>query len=115
MVITILNIYGVKLVAVINNTGVLFEILGMVVFALIMAIVHNNQGIGVHLRHGRLHPHREHFLVGMFMSLFVVYGFDTAGTLAEETKNPRAGVAEGDPRLDRGRVRDRRDLPARDL
>ena len=24
------------------------------------------------------------------MSLFVIYGFDTAGTLAEETKNPRA-------------------------
>ena len=30
------------------------------------------------------------FLIGMFMSLFVVYGFDTAGTLAEETRNPRA-------------------------
>jgi amino acid transporter len=26
----------------------------------------------------------------MFMSLFVIYGFDTASTLAEETKNPRA-------------------------
>jgi amino acid transporter len=25
----------------------------------------------------------------MFMSLFVIYGFDTAGTLAEETKDPR--------------------------
>ena len=25
----------------------------------------------------------------MFMSLFVIYGFDTAGDLAEETKNPR--------------------------
>ena len=25
----------------------------------------------------------------MFMSLFVIYGFDTASTLAEETKNPR--------------------------
>src|SRR5262245_14427973 len=28
-VITVLNIYGVRLVAIINNTGVLFEILGM--------------------------------------------------------------------------------------
>ena len=25
------------------------------------------------------------FLVGMFMALFVVYGFDTAGTFGEET------------------------------
>jgi len=29
------------------------------------------------------------FLVAMFMSLFVIYGFDTAGTLAEETRDPR--------------------------
>src|SRR5690348_1507204 len=34
VVIAILNIYGVRLVALINNTGVLFEILGMFVFAL---------------------------------------------------------------------------------
>ncbi len=29
------------------------------------------------------------FLIAMFMSLFVIYGFDTASTLAEETKEPR--------------------------
>ena len=90
VLITILNIYGVKLVAVINNTGVVFEILGMVVFALIMAIVHNNQGIGVLFDSGDATLTGSTFLIGMFMSLFVVYGFDTAGTLAEETKNPRA-------------------------
>ena len=26
------------------------------------------------------------------MSLYVIYGFDTASTLAEETRNPRAGA-----------------------
>ena len=36
-----------KLVAIVNNTGVFFEILGMVVFAIFLAIVHNNQGVGV--------------------------------------------------------------------
>jgi amino acid transporter len=30
------------------------------------------------------------FLVAMFMSLYVIYGFDTASTLSEETHNPRA-------------------------
>ena len=45
--ITVLNIYGVKLVAIVNNTGVVFEILGMVVFAIFLAIAHNNQGVGV--------------------------------------------------------------------
>jgi amino acid transporter len=29
------------------------------------------------------------FLVAMFMALYVIYGFDTASTLAEETKSPR--------------------------
>ena len=47
VVITVLNIYGVRLVAIINNTGVIFEILGMFVFALILIIFHNHQGLGV--------------------------------------------------------------------
>src|SRR5882724_8042794 len=29
-IITVLNMYGVRLVAIVNNTGVVFEILGMV-------------------------------------------------------------------------------------
>src|SRR3989442_7166531 len=37
VVITVLNIYGVRLVAIINNAGVVFEILGMVVFAVFLA------------------------------------------------------------------------------
>src|SRR5438093_1197451 len=47
VVITILNIYGVRLVAIINNTGVVFEILGMFVFAIILMAFHNHQGFGV--------------------------------------------------------------------
>jgi amino acid transporter len=89
LVITVLNIYGVKLVAVISNTGVIFEILGMVVFAFVLALRHNHQGVGVIFKSGGIHVTPSLFLVGMFMSLFVVYGFDTASTLAEETKNPR--------------------------
>lgn len=89
VVITVLNIYGVKLVAIINNTGVLFEILGMVVFAAVLMIAHNHQGAGVvtHATSAGVSP--SLFLVGMGMSLFVIYGFDTASTLAEETRNPR--------------------------
>ena len=33
------------------------------------------------------------------MSLYVIYGFDTASTLAEETRNPRRGRAEGRDRI----------------
>ena len=95
--ITILNIFGVKIVAIVNNTGVVFEILGMVVFAVFLAIVHNNQGVGVIVdsaKTGNIFQFPapvsiSFFLVGMFMSLYVIYGFDTASTLAEETRNPR--------------------------
>src|SRR5206468_2931316 len=38
VVITVMNIFGVKLVAIVNNTGVLFEILGMFLFACLLAI-----------------------------------------------------------------------------
>jgi len=89
VVITVLNIYGVRLVALINNTGVVFEILGMFVFALIMLAVYNHQGFHVVTNSGGLHVGTNTFLVAMFMSLFVIYGFDTASTLSEETKDPR--------------------------
>jgi amino acid transporter len=88
-VITVLNIYGVRLVAIINNTGVLFEILGMFVFALVLLAFHNHQGFHVITNTGGLHLGANTFLLAMFMSLFVIYGFDTASTLAEETRDPR--------------------------
>ena len=87
--ITILNIFGVKLVAIINNTGVLFEILGMVVFAFVLALFHHHQSAGVIFDTGGTTLTTGTFLIAMFMSLFVIYGFDTAGTLAEETRDPR--------------------------
>jgi urea carboxylase system permease len=88
-VITVMNIFGVRLVALVNNTGVLFEILGMVVFAVILALFHHHQSGAVIFHTGGTSLTTGTFLVAMFMSLFVIYGFDTAGTLAEETKSPR--------------------------
>ncbi|MGZ5301554.1 MAG: APC family permease, partial [Actinomycetota bacterium] len=64
VIITVLNIYGVKLVSIINNTGVVFEILGMVVFALIMAFLHNNQGVGSLFDAGSSKITASNFLVG---------------------------------------------------
>jgi len=89
VVITVLNIYGVRLVAIINNTGVIFEILGMFVFALVLALFHNHQGVHVITNTAGIHAGFGTFLGAMFMSLFVIYGFDTASTLAEETRDPR--------------------------
>ena len=90
---TLLSIFGVRLVAIVNNTGVVFEILGMVVFALILIIVYHHQSLSAFTDTSYLGSgfgnQAGTFLAAMFMSLFVIYGFDTASTLAEETKNPR--------------------------
>src|SRR6266849_5784179 len=92
VLIPLLNILGVRLVALINNTGVVFEILGMVVFALVLLIFYHHQSATVVFDSSYLGSGFTGgaFLAAMFMSLFVIYGFDTASTLAEETKNPRA-------------------------
>src|ERR1700735_611458 len=89
VVMTILNIYGVRLVSIINNTGVLFEILGMFVFALVLLAFHNHQGFHVVTNSAGFRVEPSSVLAAMFMSLFVIYGFDTASTLAEETRDPR--------------------------
>jgi len=87
--ITTLNVFGVRLVALINNTGVFFEILGMVVFAFVLAAFHHHQSGAVIFHTGGTSLTTGTFLIAMFMSLYVIYGFDTASTLSEETKNPR--------------------------
>jgi amino acid transporter len=89
IVITMLNIFGVRLVALINNTGVLFEILGLFVFAIILALFNHHQSVGVVFHTGGPSFNASNFLVAMFMGLFVIYGFDTASTLAEESHEPR--------------------------
>ena len=90
---TLLSIFGVRIVAFVNNTGVVFEILGMVVFALVLLLFYHHQSASVFVDGSYLGSGFSNqagvFLAAMFMSLFVIYGFDTASTLAEETKNPR--------------------------
>jgi amino acid transporter len=63
----------------------------MVVFALILLIFYHHQPATVVFDSSYLGNNNQVgvFLAAMFMSLFVIYGFDTASTLAEETKNPR--------------------------
>jgi urea carboxylase system permease len=87
---TIINAFGVRLLALINNIGVGAEILGMLVFAIILLIVGRHQDLSVLTTTAGVEDSEGFgylpvFAVAMFMSLFVVYGFDTAGTFGEET------------------------------
>lgn len=106
---TLINIAGVRLVSIINNIGVAAEFIGMFGFALILLIFHNHQSFGFLFTstHTSLQSATAPwtpgfgntiggaFLAAMFMSLFVIYGFDTAGTLGEETKNPQRNAPRG--------------------
>ncbi len=106
---TIINVAGVRLLSIINNIGVVAEIIGMIGFALILLIFHHNQSFGF-LFQGPVNSLQTSaqpwtpgfgtsyfgaFLAAMFMSLFVIYGFDTAGTLGEETRDPQRNAPRG--------------------
>jgi urea carboxylase system permease len=90
---TIINMLGVKVMARINNLGVTIELIGSVVLLILLlfhfhrgpAIVTHTLGTGA----GHQWGYFGAFLIGGIMSAYVMYGFDTAGTLAEETNDPR--------------------------
>jgi urea carboxylase system permease len=87
---TLINAYGVRLLSILNNIGVATEILGMFVFALILLFFANHQAPTILFDTGGAEKatggsYLPAFALGMFMALFIVYGFDTAGTFGEET------------------------------
>ncbi|HTS15221.1 MAG TPA: amino acid permease [Candidatus Sulfotelmatobacter sp.] len=90
VITTVINAGGVRLLSIINNIGVAAEIVGMLIFGLILLIFFNHQPLsvltstfGTESQAGG--SYLPVFAIAAFMSLFVVYGFDTAGTFGEET------------------------------
>lgn len=90
---TLINCAGVRLLSQINNIGVAAELIGAAGLIIIyMVNIHNGPSVlfetdGTGAGHswgwfGAL-------LIGAIMPLYVMYGFDTAGSLAEETADPR--------------------------
>ncbi len=90
---TIINMLGVKVMARINNFGVIAELIGSTILVVLLifhfsrgpGIVFHNLGLGA----GHSLGYFGAFMIGGIMSAYVMYGFDTAGTLAEETNDPR--------------------------
>ena len=90
VITTLLNAFGVRLVATLNNIGVATEILGMLVFAVILLFFANHQSPSVLFEtFGAQDANGGNIVatlaLGFFMSIFIMYGFDTAGTFGEET------------------------------
>jgi urea carboxylase system permease len=90
---TVINAIGVRLLARINNVGVMAELFGVAVLIVLLAssarrgpaVFFDTQGRGAGRGLGYLGP----FLAAALMASYVLYGFETAGALAEETGDPR--------------------------
>jgi urea carboxylase system permease len=94
---TIIGNIGVGVMSRITRIGVSCELVGVALLIVLFfahakrtpaAIMHTNGVAG----HGSyLWP----FLVSALMACYVMYGFDSAGELSEETKNPRKAAPQG--------------------
>jgi urea carboxylase system permease len=90
---TAVNAYGVKLMARINSAGVFIELVAAVVLIILLA-VNIKRGPGVFTdtfdtSAGHDWGYFGAFLVAALASAYVMYGFDTASSLGEETIDPR--------------------------
>lgn len=90
---TLVNAFGVKLTAAINSIGVFVELFAAVFLVLALAwhavrgpeVVFDTQGLG----QGQPLGYFGVFLIAAMASGYAMYGFDTAGSLGEETKSPK--------------------------
>jgi urea carboxylase system permease len=90
---TVINALGVKLMARINSAGVFIELVASVLLIILLAVnvargpdvLFDSQGTGEGHDWGYLGA----FLTAALASAYVMYGFDTASSLGEETVDPR--------------------------
>ncbi|KZX20205.1 APC family permease [Rathayibacter tanaceti] len=90
---TVVNARGVRLMARITSVGVLIELIAAVLLVIVLAVnvVHppsvllDTRGYG----DGSPGGYVGAFLIAAIASAYVMYGFDTAGSLSEETVDPR--------------------------
>ena len=95
---TTINILGVRLMSRINNVGVAAELIGAAVLIVLLGDPHHPRPAGRDRRRSAPGPvcpghaflgYGAAFLIGAIMPAYVMFGFDTAGSLAEETNDPR--------------------------
>lgn len=94
---TVFNSLGVKVMSRINNVGVAAELAGVVLLLVLLAtqIVRGPEVLFTLQGAGPSAPGWENLgflapvLMASMVGAWVMFGFETAGTLAEETKDPR--------------------------
>src|SRR6476620_8562412 len=88
---TIINARGIKLLAVINNIGVFAELIGIIILIVLLFLNKVRSPVeAVVASEFKPFPDLTVLLAATALTAsYVLYGFDTAGTLAEETHDPR--------------------------
>ena len=94
---TIINVMGVSVLSKINNIGVASELVGAAGLVILFLIhttrspteVLTNTANTANVPIDHAWGYLGALLVGAIMPLYVMYGFDSAGSLAEETDDPR--------------------------
>ncbi|RLV49739.1 amino acid permease [Nocardioides mangrovicus] len=90
---TIINCLGVKVVSIVNNIGVIVELVASV-FMIVFFFVTAKRGPQI-VFHTEGHGHDAGLgvpgalLMALLLGCYIMWGFDTAGSLGEETVNPR--------------------------
>jgi urea carboxylase system permease len=88
---TAVNAAGIRLMARINMIGVTCELIGVAALVILL-FAHSHRGPGVVLHHTGAAPSSSYFgafIVSALMAAYVMVGFDSAGELSEETREPR--------------------------
>jgi urea carboxylase system permease len=90
---TVINALGVRLMARINSAGVFIELIAAVLLIVVLAANITRGPDVLFETHGTGEGHEwgyfGAFLAASLASAYVMYGFDTASSLGEETKDPR--------------------------
>lgn len=88
--VTIVNLAGVKAAAVLNNVGVVAEVVGIVlVIGALLLVKHPTQPLSILTDSGGTATHGWFipFLFAMILPAYAISSFDATGNAAEETKN----------------------------
>jgi urea carboxylase system permease len=88
---TTINAVGIKLMSRINSIGVTCELIGVAALVILL-FAHAKRGPQAVLHQTGAPPHSGYFglfIISALMAAYVMVGFDSAGELSEETRDPR--------------------------
>jgi urea carboxylase system permease len=93
VITTTINVIGVRLMSVVNSSGVVLEILGVIAIVItLFAHARRSPAVLIHATGAAPTPGSPYiwaWLASGLMASYVMVGFDSAGELSEETHAPR--------------------------